>query len=179
MRVLVLADTHIPDHAVALPPDVLAAAAEADAVLHAGDVTGSHVLDELSAATPVHCVRGNNDGPDVAAWGATERVELTLGGVRVAMVHDAGPRTGRPARLRRWFPDADLIVFGHSHIPMAFEDGGVWFVNPGSPTWKRREPAPTMVVLDLAPGVVRPTTVRLPARPRSRRSRGTTPPLAG
>ena len=79
--------------------------------------------------------------------------------------------------MRRWFPEADLIVFGHSHIPMAFEEDGAWFVDPGSPTWKRREPEPTMVTIDLEEGRVTPTSIRLPVlRPHSR---GTTPPPAG
>ena len=96
MRVLVIADTHVPDHAPALPRELLAVADEADLVLHAGDVTRADVLDDLTARAPVRCALGNNDGPDVARWGAIERVELVLEGVRVAMVHDAGPRTGRP-----------------------------------------------------------------------------------
>ena len=163
MRVLVIADTHVPDHAPALPPEVLAAADDVDLILHAGDVTRAGVLDELTARAPVQCALGNNDGPDVSAWGATERVDLTIESVRVAMVHGAGPRAGRPARLRRWFPEADLIVFGHSHIPLAWQEGGAWFVNPGSPTWKRRQPAPTMTVIDIERGRVTPTLLRLPA----------------
>jgi putative phosphoesterase len=166
MRILVTADTHVPDHARGLPAQLLEAAASADLVLHAGDVTSPIVLDELGGRSAVRCAIGNNDGPDVASWGATERVELTCDGVRIAMVHDAGPRAGRPGRLRRWFPRAHLVVFGHSHIPMAFQDGGTWFVNPGSPTWKRRQPTPTMVVLDLERGVVSPEVVPLPVTSR-------------
>jgi uncharacterized protein len=172
MRVLVIADTHVPDHVSVLPPELLEAAGGADLVLHAGDVTASDVLDELATRAPVRCAVGNNDGPDVAAWGATQHVELTLEGLRVAMIHDAGPRTGRPGRLRRVFPEADLIVFGHSHIPMAFEEDGVWFINPGSPTWKRREPAPTMALIDVTGGVVRPTSIRLSVPPTRSRHRG-------
>ena len=180
MRILAIADTHIPDHARTLPSELRRAAVEADAVLHAGDVTTAGVLDELAAVAPVHCALGNNDGSDVASWGATARLELTLEGVRLAMVHDAGPRTGRPGRLRRWFPEADLIVFGHSHIPMAFEEGSVWFVNPGSPTWKRREPTPTMATIDLERGQIRPSLIRLPApAPRSRHGGGSASPLIG
>jgi putative phosphoesterase len=165
MRILLTADTHVPDHARGLPGQLLEAATSADLVLHAGDVTSPLVLEELAERAPVRCALGNNDGPDVAAWGAAERVEFACDGGRSALVHAAAPGGARPARLRRWFPGADLIVFGHSHIPMAFEDAGVRFVNPGSPTWKRREPTPTMALLDLRRGVVTPTVVALPVPP--------------
>jgi uncharacterized protein len=171
MRILAISDTHIPDHAPALPAEVLRDASEADLILHAGDVTSPQVLEELGARAPVRCALGNNDGTDVAGWGATARVELTIEGVRIAMVHDAGPRGGRPARLRRWFPDADLIVFGHSHIPMAFESDGAWFVNPGSPTWKRREPAPTVALVQVSSGRINAELIQLPVPSRPPRGR--------
>jgi uncharacterized protein len=93
--------------------------------------------------------RGNGDGPEVAAWGALDEVRLDVDGTPIAMVHDAGPAKGRPARLRRRFPDARLAVYGHSHIPMHVEHEGLHLVNPGSPTWKRREPLPTFAVVTL------------------------------
>jgi uncharacterized protein len=146
-RALVISDTHVPDFAGALPRAVLRAAARADVILHAGDVTSAAVLDELERLAPVHAALGNGDGPDVARWGARERVEIELAGFAVAIVHDSGPAPGRAARLRRWFPLADLIVFGHSHIPMSFREAGVRYLNPGSPTWKRRQPAPTYATI--------------------------------
>ena len=85
--------------------------------MHAGDVCAASVL-ELSAYAPVHAIIGNSDGPDVAAWGAIETTELNLGGMQVGMIHDAGPKEGRLARLRRRFPEANLVIFGHSHIPL-------------------------------------------------------------
>jgi predicted phosphodiesterase len=115
------------------------------------------VLDELAAHAPVHVVQGNNDGPDVAAWGAEETWQGELDGLRVAMIHDAGPKQGRTARMHRRFPEAELVVFGHSHIPLdeseAFADGtSVRIVNPGSPTDKRRQPFRTLGLLDVAHG---------------------------
>ena len=110
------------------------------------------MLDELAAYAPVHAVRGNNDGPDVAAWGAPDTLELGLGGVRLAMIHDSGPRSGRPARLRGRFPDAGLVVFGHSHIPVDLAADGQRIFNPGSPTDRRREPHGTIGVLDIDGG---------------------------
>jgi putative phosphoesterase len=126
--------------------------AGADVILHAGDVCVPSVLDELAAFAPVHVVAGNNDGPDVVAWGAPETLSLELDGLRVAMIHDSGPRTGRTARLRRRFPDAGLVVFGHSHIPLDETGDGVRIFNPGSPTDRRRQPHGTVGVFEIAAG---------------------------
>lgn len=118
-----------------------------DVILHAGDVCTAAVLDELAAFAPVRAVCGNNDGPDVVAWGAPDTVELDLDGLRVGMIHDSGPAAGRPARLRRLFPAADLVVFGHSHIPLDQTGDGLRIFNPGSPTDRRRQPHGTVGVL--------------------------------
>jgi hypothetical protein len=124
----------------------------ADLILHAGDVCTAHVLDELAAYAPVRAVRGNNDGPDVAAWGAPDTLEEEIGGLAVAMVHDSGPAAGRPARLRRLFPGAGLVVFGHSHIPLDHAGDGQRIFNPGSPTDRRRQPHGTIGLLDIEHG---------------------------
>ena len=120
--------------------------------MHAGDVCTADVLDELAAYAPVRAVRGNNDGPGVAAWGAPETLDLDLGGLRVAMIHDSGQATGRPARLRRRFPAADLVIFGHSHIPLDHTEHGQRIFNPGSPTDRRRQPRGTLGLLDVDDG---------------------------
>jgi len=102
-------------------------------------------------------VLGNNDSPDVAAWGAPEVLRLDLAGVRVAMLHDSGPAAGRHRRLLRRFPDADLVVFGHSHIPLTDDDGsgtGLRLFNPGSPTDRRRQPQGTIGLLEIAGGAL-------------------------
>ncbi|MGW5055308.1 metallophosphoesterase family protein [Actinokineospora sp. NPDC004072] len=152
MRVVVLSDTHAPRRWRGCPPAVAAHLRDADLILHAGDVCTADVLDELSAYAPVHAVLGNNDGPDVAAWGAPETLELTIGGLRVAMIHDSGPAAGRPARLHRRFPTADVVVFGHSHIPMDTTTPDLRIFNPGSPTDRRRQPHGTIGIWDLADG---------------------------
>ena len=139
MKVLVVADTHPPRRWKALPEALRRPAAEADAILHAGDVCVPRVLDDLAAFAPVHVVLGNNDGADIAAWGAPERLELTWEGVRIAMIHDAGAKAGRGRRMRRVFPDADLVVYGHSHLPLDVVEDGVHLFNPGSVTDPRRE----------------------------------------
>jgi uncharacterized protein len=127
---------------------------EADLIMHAGDVCTAAVLDELAQYAPVTAVVGNNDGPDVAEWGAAETAAADIDGLRVAMIHDSGPAAGRLARLRARFPAADLVVFGHSHIPLdtASADGGFRIFNPGSPTDRRRQPHGTLGVLGIADG---------------------------
>jgi uncharacterized protein len=154
MRVVVLSDTHAPRRWKTCPPAVAHHLRHAEAVLHAGDVCVAPVLDELAQYAPVTAVLGNNDGPDVAAWGAPETVELDLAGLTVAMIHDSGQKTGRPTRMRRRFPDADLVVFGHSHIPVDLEVDGLRLFNPGSPTDRRRQPHGTIGLLDIADGAL-------------------------
>jgi putative phosphoesterase len=150
VRVLVVADTHIPDHARALPDMVLDEARRADLIIHAGDATRADVLDSLARFAPVQAAMGNNDHADVAAWGACETAELEISGVQTGLIHDAGPAHGRARRMRRRFPNAIVVVFGHSHIPMDLEseDEGIRLVNPGSPTWKRRQPRPTYAIVE-------------------------------
>ncbi|MBW4718674.1 metallophosphoesterase family protein [Saccharothrix obliqua] len=154
MKVVVLSDTHAPRRWKSCPPAVAEHLRGADLVLHAGDVCVPSVLDELRHYAPVVAVSGNNDGPDVAAWGAPETAEVELDGVRVAVIHDSGPAKGRTARMRRRFPTADLVVFGHSHIPLDETGDGVRIFNPGSPTDRRRQPHGTIGLLDIRDGVL-------------------------
>ncbi|MEP7180190.1 MAG: metallophosphoesterase family protein [Pseudonocardiales bacterium] len=161
MLVAVLSDTHGPRHWQACPPAVAANLEGVDAILHAGDVCTPDVLDELSAWAPVHAVRGNNDGLDIAAWGATDTLMLDLAGLPVGMIHDSGPAAGRPDRLRRMFPDAALVVFGHSHIPLNEVHDAQRIFNPGSPTDRRRQRYGTMGLLEIDDG--RLTTARVVA----------------
>jgi putative phosphoesterase len=152
VKVIVMSDTHAPRRWRRCPPAVAAQLHGADLILHAGDVCTAGVLDELAGYAPVRAVRGNNDGPDVAAWGAPDTQELDLDGLRVAMIHDSGPAPGRAARMRRRFPGAELVVFGHSHIPLDHAESGQRIFNPGSPTDRRRQPQGTLGVLDVRDG---------------------------
>jgi uncharacterized protein len=154
MRIVVLSDTHAPRRWKSCPSAVAAQLRTADHILHAGDVCTASVLDELAEYAPVTAVVGNNDGPDVAVWGAAETAGLTLEGLRVAMIHDSGASSGRLARMRARFPDADLVVFGHSHIPMDVAADGFRIFNPGSPTDRRRQPRGTLGVLRVADGTL-------------------------
>ena len=154
MRAVLLADTHIRDGSGRFLDDrVLAAVADADAVLHAGDVTGPELLTRLAELAPVYAVLGNNDRGLEDALPVERTVELD--GVTVALVHDAGPRAGRAARMARRYPDAAVVVFGHSHQPEDLvPDDGPRIFNPGSPTQRRRAPTRTFGVLEVARGHV-------------------------
>ncbi|WP_066945228.1 metallophosphoesterase family protein [Microtetraspora fusca] len=151
MKVVVLADTHAPRRWKSCPARVAEELRGADVILHAGDVCVPSVLDELRAYAPVHVVKGNNDVPELIA---PETLELDLGGVKTAMIHDSGPARGRIERMRRRFPTADLVVFGHSHIPLDEADEGVRVFNPGSPTDRRRQPHGTVGVLRIDDGAL-------------------------
>jgi putative phosphoesterase len=149
---VVLSDTHAPRRWRTCPPAVAEYLRQADLILHAGDVCTVSVLTELAAYAPVIVVLGNNDDDGVAHWGAAKTAELELDGLRVAMVHDSGAAAGRMARLRRRFPRADLVVFGHSHIPLDDAGPGLRIFNPGSPTDRRRQPRGTLGVLEIDAG---------------------------
>ncbi|MCL2584637.1 MAG: metallophosphatase family protein [Streptosporangiales bacterium] len=157
MKVAVLSDTHAPRRWKKCPPAVAAHLRAVDLILHAGDVCTAGVLDELAQYAPVTAVLGNNDGPDVADWGAPETASLEIEGLRIAMIHDSGAAAGRLRRMRRRFGDADLVVFGHSHIPLdeTDPDDGFRIFNPGSPTDRRRQPQGTIGLLDIADGALK------------------------
>ena len=152
MRVAVLSDTHAPRFWKRCPPAVADRLVGVDVILHAGDVCTAGVLAELGQWAPVRAVLGNNDGTDVAALGVRETLELELDGLRVGMIHDSGPAAGRAVRMRRRFPAAELVVFGHSHIPWDETVNGQRCFNPGSPTDRRRQPHGTMGELLIAHG---------------------------
>jgi putative phosphoesterase len=154
VKVAVLADTHTRGARRPLPSGAWPFVETADHILHAGDVCEPALLDELASFAPVTVVAGNCDGLDVRHWGASERAEVELGGVRVALVHDSGARAGRRARLKRRFPDARVVVYGHSHLPDNEDSDGLLLLNPGSPTWPRQAPYPSMGLLWVEDGAV-------------------------
>jgi putative phosphoesterase len=150
--VAVISDTHMPRRNRRLPEACVERLRSADAIIHAGDLMELAVLHELQAlGPPVHAVRGNVDSAQLQARLPLQRV-LDFAGVRVGVLHDAGPRTGRLERMRRRFPDAQAVVFGHSHIPLHEERDGFHIFNPGSPTERRRAPQHTMGVATIADG---------------------------
>jgi putative phosphoesterase len=155
MRLAIISDTHMPRGSRALPAACVERLREADAILHAGDFMAVSVLDEISAlGPPVHAVHGNVDAPDLKAM-LPEQALVDLGGVRIGLVHDAGSRSGRLARLHAIFPDAAAVIFGHSHMPEHEEREGFQIFNPGSPTERRKAPAHTMGMATVEHGRVR------------------------
>jgi uncharacterized protein len=118
----------------------------AEVVLHVGDFTAASVLAELHELAPVEGVHGNMDDAELTAT-LPERLVVEVGGMRVGLVHDAGPATGRRERLQAWFPSCEVVAYGHTHMPEIACVDAVWTVNPGSPTERRRAPAHTMIVI--------------------------------
>lgn len=141
VKLLLLADTHVPKRARDLPAPVWQAVGDADVVLHAGDWVDLATLERLEErAARLVGVWGNNDGPELRAR-LPEVARETIGGVRFGMVHETGAAAGREARMDRAHPGLDVLVFGHSHIPWdSTTAGGMRLLNPGSPTDRRRQP---------------------------------------
>lgn len=149
-----ISDTHTLGASRPVPEGAWPYLESADHILHAGDVCDPVLLDELKCFAPLTVVMGNCDGWDIKDWGAKDSTQIELGGIEIAMIHDAGPREGRRTRMRRAFPGARVVVFGHSHLPMNEDDGDLLLFNPGSATWKRRAPATSMGLLWIEDGKV-------------------------
>jgi putative phosphoesterase len=147
VRIAILGDTHMPRGARALPDACVEEVRASDLVVHTGDFTGIEALELIeSIGPPLVAVHGNVDVPAVAAR-LPQRASFDAGaGITIAVVHDGGPRAGRLARLRRQFPRASAVLFGHSHLPLHEEDDGFQIFNPGSPTERRRAPRHSMGV---------------------------------
>ena len=140
----IISDTHMPKGPRALPEQCVERLRAADAILHAGDFCALDVLEQLeSLGPPLHAVHGNVDEPAVRLRLPAVRL-VKADGARIVLTHDGGPAHGRLARLRGRFPDADAVVFGHSHMPLHEQQDGFHIFNPGSPTERRRAPAHTM-----------------------------------
>jgi len=155
VKLLLLADTHVPRRARDLPARVWDEVERADVVVHAGDWVVPELLDELTArsARLVACW-GNNDGPELRSR-LPERADATLDGVRFTVTHETGGSAGRDARMSRLYRDTDVLVFGHSHIPWdTTTSTGLRLLNPGSPTDRRRQPFCTYMTTSIANGVL-------------------------
>ncbi|HEU5454199.1 MAG TPA: metallophosphoesterase, partial [Nocardioides sp.] len=163
IRLLLLADTHLPRRALDLPEAMWAEVERADVVVHAGDWVEADLLDRLRAhSQEVLACWGNNDGADLRSR-LPEVARASIAGVRVAVVHETGGKQGREVRMRTTYPDTDLLVFGHSHIPWDTTWFGLRLLNPGSPTDRRRQPHCTWMTCRLAEGAVHDVVVhRLP-----------------
>jgi uncharacterized protein len=133
----------------------------ADLILHGGDFVAAPVLRELGELAQVEAVYGNVDEPALQAL-LPERRVVEVEGARIGMVHIAGPRVGREERLVSLFPGCDAVVYGHTHVPQAEQHQGVWILNPGSPTERRRAPQRSMLVLDIGTEGLEPQLIALP-----------------
>ncbi len=155
VRLVVIADTHVPVRARQLPAPLWAAVDAADVVIHAGDWVDAHLLDELLARSRrLIGVYGNNDGADLRRR-LPEVAYAQLDGLRLAVVHETGPASGRERRCAARYPDVDLLVFGHSHIPWdSTAPGGLRLLNPGSPTDRRRQPFATFLTATVRAGAL-------------------------
>ena len=163
LELLLLADTHLPLRARDLPVQVWEAVEAADVVIHAGDWVTPALLDDLEErAARVVGVWGNNDGPELRRR-LPEVARVELGGLAWGVVHETGARTRREERMRAAYPDLDVLVFGHSHIPWDTEHDGLRLLNPGSPTDRRRQPACTYMTCTVGGGVI--TQLELHALP--------------
>ncbi|TDB73671.1 metallophosphoesterase [Micromonospora sp. KC721] len=153
MRLVLIADTHLPKRARDLPAPVWSAVGDADVVVHAGDWVEPALLDALSARSRrLIGVYGNNDGPELRAR-LPEVARADLDGLRLAVVHETGPKERREQRCAARFPDTDLLVFGHSHIPWdSVAPGGLRLLNPGSPTDRRAQPYATYLTARVVAG---------------------------
>ena len=153
-RLLLISDTHIPGRARSLPTPVRTAADRADLVIHAGDWVAASVLHDLQQHADVLGVYGNNDGADLRSL-LPEVARRDIEGVRFAVIHETGDAKGRHARMTAAFPEVDVLVFGHSHIPWhTVTPGGLRLLNPGSPTDRRRQPRCTMMNVTVEDGAL-------------------------
>jgi putative phosphoesterase len=143
-----------------LPTECLRRLEAADLIVHAGDFVAASVLEELRALGPVDAVQGNMDEPALRSVLPAELV-VDAEGARIALVHDGGTRAGREARLVARFPSCDAVVYGHSHVPQVATHDGVWILNPGSPTERRRAPTHTMIELEIAANRLEPRLIEL------------------
>jgi len=161
MRVAVLADTHLPRGTRRLPEACVEELRRAGAIVHAGDLVSLAFLDELrSFGPPVYAVHGNADEPAARERLPAELV-VELAGLRIGLVHIPGQQAGREERLLRRFPGCDAVVYGHTHVPQVELHAGVWILNPGSPTERRRSPSRALLVLELDRGRIEPRLVEL------------------
>ena len=167
MKLVVLADTHLPKRARDLPDEVWRAVDLADVVVHAGDWVDEETLDRLEdRAARLVGVYGNNDGAGLRAR-LPEVAHVTLEDVRVAVVHETGDAKGREARAELAFPDTDVLFFGHSHIPWdSSANAGLRLLNPGSPTDRRRQPVATFLTVEIVDSTLRNVAL-VPLPPRT------------
>ena len=162
MLIAIVSDTHLPRGERAIPARCVELMGSADLIVHAGDFVAPDVLDRIERlGPPVTGVHGNMDAAELRHR-LPAQATVDVAGASIAVVHDAGPASGRLARLRRRFPAVDAVVFGHSHMPLLEQGDGFQIVNPGSPTERRRAPSHTMALGHAENGMLKFEIVTLP-----------------
>ncbi len=154
MRIAVISDTHLPRGPRRLPERCVELLTEAEMIIHAGDFSDASVHSQIASFGPLVAVHGNVDSAELRAE-LPAATAIDVEGTTIAVIHDAGPAKGRLARMHTRFPDADAVVFGHSHMPLHESDpSGFQIFNPGSPTERRRAPTHTMGIAQARDGRV-------------------------
>ena len=129
--------------------DVHTALAGVEVILHAGDVGGDDVLDELALIAPIRAVYGNTDAPGDPRL--SQSIELTIGGVSIHVSHGHEVGSPTPVKLLERY-SADVVVFGHTHRPLIAGGGGRLALNPGAAGPRRFDLTPSVARLTIAGG---------------------------
>lgn len=164
-RIGVISDTHLPSRGARIPDDALRHFAEVELIIHAGDHSSRAALDQLSAYAPVEAVQGNVEDAEITALLPLKR-ELVVGGCVIGIVHILGDRAHYERNARREFPDARVVIFGHSHIPWLEDHDGLLLLNPGSATDRRRQPHCSIALLTITDGQPSAEILALPLAQR-------------
>ena len=160
-RIGVISDTHLPSHGARIPDTALSHFADVELIIHAGDHSSRAALDQLSAYAPVEAVQGNVEDAEITALLPLKR-ELVVGGCAIGIVHILGDRAHYARNARREFPDARVVIFGHSHIPWLEDHDGLLLLNPGSATDRRRQPHCSIALLTITDGQPSAEIIALP-----------------
>jgi uncharacterized protein len=159
-RVAIISDTHIPKAAPELPRQLVESLRGFDQILHAGDLVEMTVLDELRSLAPVAAVSGNMDTPEISAVLPEKRV-LEVEGKRIGLIHGWGPPTGIEGRVLSRFSDVNVVVFGHTHVPLLEWVKGVLLLNPGTPNDRRFSNRLSYATLTIEEGELKPEIIFL------------------
>ncbi len=163
-RILVISDTHIPNVAFELPPQVIDEAKKSDIIIHAGDIISMDVISELKCYADVYAVHGNMDRFDSMTYSLPSKLTIQVEDVKIGVTHGSGPPWGIIGRVNKVFPnlgELDLIIFGHTHHPLIEKRDGRWYVNPGSPTDKRYAPYNSYVILKVDGREISPELIKI------------------
>ena len=154
MKIGIISDTHIPKTASDMPEDIYNDFVDADLILHAGDITEISVIKHLEKLAPVKAVCGNMDSHEIRSILPKKEI-IVIQGFRIGLIHGFGSPKGLQKAVKEEFDSKiDVIVFGHSHMPMNEKIGKTLFFNPGSPTDKVFAPYNSYGIIDINKTIV-------------------------